>query len=134
MRTVTSQRELCVLPPYCTGWDAFPQLLKLLIAAFGSPTRAFHSCSPCGLLQHGFLVEQMAYCVESYCIFVSLIFIYSFHCLPFSPPPPPFFFPWEAYSVIAEFGIAVQFIFVILIFTSVCVRSILQSSACFLKC
>lgn len=80
---VSSHRACLRLLPYCGGWYGFPLLLKLLITALGSSTRAFHSCSPCGLLQHGFLVEQMGYYVESYCIFVSLIFIYLFHCLSF---------------------------------------------------
>lgn len=116
------------LPSCCGGWYGFPQLLKLLIAALGSSTRAFHSCSPCGLLQHGFLVEQMVHYVESYCIFVSLIFIYLFRCLSFLFL---FFFKW-AYSFSAELGIGIGIgcAFDILIFIFVYMCSILHWVVC----
>lgn len=120
--TVSCQWVSRRLPPCCGGWYGFPQLLKLLIAALGSSTRAFHSCSPCGLLQHGFLVEQMVHYVESYCIFVSLFFIYLFRCL-------SFFFKW-AYRLSAELGIGIGFAFDILIFIFVYMCSILHWVVC----
>lgn len=77
------------LPSYCGGWYGFPQLQKLLITALGSSTRAFHSCSPCGLLQHGFsggtdgtLRRKLLYfCIIDFYLFISLFV-----------SPPPFFF------------------------------------------
>lgn len=120
---VSSHWACLRLPPYCGGWYGFPLLLKLLITALGSSTRAFHSCSPCGLLQHGFLVEQMGYYVESYCIFVSLIFFLFISLFVF------FFFKW-VYSISRKLGIGIGFAFDILNFIFVHSCSILHWLAC----
>lgn len=60
----------------------------------------------------------MAYDVESYCIFVSLIFIYFAVCLPFIKV--------GIYNLAAELGISIGFAFNLLNFTFVDVCSILH--------
>lgn len=102
----------------------FSTALKLLITELGSSTRAFHSCSPCGLMQHAFLEEQMVYHVESYCIFVSPVCIYL--CRSSSSS----FFIRYAYRPSAELGISTGFVLDIFNFIFVYECSILHWVGC----
>jgi len=88
--------------------------------ALGSFTRALHSCSPHGLLQHvffcgtdGILRRKLLYfCITDFYLFISL-FVFLF------------FLKW-AYNISAELGIGIGFAFDMLIFIFLYVCSILH--------